>query len=45
MFQSEIFSTTIATLLGIDIEIYETTGLLELQEQLTRSRQRTCFLL
>ena len=26
MFQSEIFSTTIATLLGIDIEIYETTG-------------------
>jgi len=26
MFQSEIFSTTIATLLGIDIEIYATTG-------------------
>ncbi len=26
MFKSEVFSTTIATLLGVDIEVYDTTG-------------------
>ena len=39
MFQSEIFSTTIATLLGIDIEIYD--NILLGPRQHTRSRQRT----